>query len=594
MAEDVILTKSNNLSTLSEDRSEVTGTTAGTKRALDTATISSNSIDSANSTTVPLTNSSSFTGEWTERTHPEIIMAGASDQNFTFQAEFSVDGTNIDSTISYDYTAGAINVPKRLIVARKFFRIIVTNNSGSDMTFLRFQTSIGDFAPLASRLNSSLDLDADAEIVRSIQTGLTPDNEYENLRRSGRDSNNSTSTTLSASGVWRGIWREWSEEGYVALSLSVSSDVSGTLMIDFSTNNAPSNGNESDVTGSITLAYNPSINPVLSRITPIESRWVRLRYINGSTNQTAFVVSNTFLTSDPPSVMQQIGAAPTADNVASLTKSVLVAQETKNNTFINVGANEAGALNVSDFLFGVTRGRYPGFTIDTRFGYNPDIDTATDPEDIWALGGLYTGQPVHSAAAEAVNIVSSSVLDTSAGTGARTVIIFGLDSNFVEQSETLTLNGIVPVVSTLTYKRVFRANVLTAGATGVNQGTLTIRHNVTVANIFAQIPIGVNNTVLGAFTIPNAKTGYLLRLRMSIARASGAAGSATVSLRTREEGSVYQSKRYETISTSYPLDIDLRGGIVLQPRTDILLRIESVSDNNTQAAGAFEYLLVDN
>lgn len=151
--------------------------------------------DTGNSTSTALNNGEVFYGPWTRRTAPEMLMSPYSDQNFTFYAQFAntelstVPGTpvytagsaaGIDSSISYAYTTG-IYVPRRLIIAREWYRIVIVNDSGSNMTDLRFQTSIGTFDSLQSKLNSTLALDADCNVTRSIITGQDPDNNYMNV-----------------------------------------------------------------------------------------------------------------------------------------------------------------------------------------------------------------------------------------------------------------------------------------------------------------------------------------------------------------------------------------------------------------------------
>ena len=69
-----------------------------------------------------------------------------------------------------------------------------------------------------------------------------------------------------------------------------------------------------------------------------------------------------------------------------------------------------------------------------KFGKNPDVGNTE--ETIWDAGGLYSWQ----SAAESLEILSSEVADAAAGTGARTVTVKGLDSNYELLSETVTLN----------------------------------------------------------------------------------------------------------------------------------------------------------
>lgn len=125
-------------------------------------------VDSNNSTSTALNNGESYTGDWVERVTPEIIIAIATDQDCTYKTEFSVDGTNVDSTLTFTYEAGVVEQPKRLVVARRYYRVSVTNNSGSNQTYLRLQTSAGQFRELNSPLNGIITEDHGAMTTRTL------------------------------------------------------------------------------------------------------------------------------------------------------------------------------------------------------------------------------------------------------------------------------------------------------------------------------------------------------------------------------------------------------------------------------------------
>lgn len=81
-----------------------------------------------------------------------------------------------------------------------------------------------------------------------------------------------------------------------------------------------------------------------------------------------------------------------------------------------------------DFLQAIGFAQVPGYRRVAAIGNNPDLDTATLPEEIWTGGGVYPWLT----ASTALEIVSSSANDTSAGTGARTVTINGLSDAYAE------------------------------------------------------------------------------------------------------------------------------------------------------------------
>lgn len=232
-----------------------------------------------------------------------------------------------------------------------------------------------------------------------------------------------------------------------------------------------------------------------------------------------------------------------------------------------------------------------GMSYGVKFGNNADIDTTSTPEDVWGGGGVYTGMPVSDS--ETIDIYSSDAADTSAGTGARTVWIQGLDATGLVQAETISLNGVTAVASTGTYTRVNRVKVITAGSGEANAGTLTVEHTTTSANVFATVPIGSNQSRVCAYTVPLGCTMMITSVHVSIARASGAAGSATISLRCRPDGEVFQSAITAEITTGVPFSGTFQGGMPMPALGDVKWHVESVSDNNTVISALFEYLLID-
>lgn len=98
----------------------------------------------------------------------------------------------------------------------------------------------------------------------------------------------------------------------------------------------------------------------------------------------------------------------------------------------------------------------------------------------------------------ALDVTSSSAADTSAGTGARTIEIYGLDKDFSFQRETVTLNGQTIVTTTKTWRRVFEAVVQTAGSGLKNAGDIYIVKTGTGGTYAAGVPGTLTSGVLKA------------------------------------------------------------------------------------------------
>lgn len=143
----------------------------------------------------------------------------------------------------------------------------------------------------------------------------------------------------------------------------------------------------------------------------------------------------------------------------------------------------------------IVKGLVPGHRIITRFSENPDISTTE--EDIWSAGGVL----VYLASAEQMNVKSDDINDTAAGSGMRTLSILGLDANFNEIGETITLNGITNVLTTLSYLRIISLK----GVTGNNVGTITATA-ATAATLQASIAIGKSQSMMSHFTVPAGHT----------------------------------------------------------------------------------------
>lgn len=245
----------------------------------------------------------------------------------------------------------------------------------------------------------------------------------------------------------------------------------------------------------------------------------------------------------------------------------------------------------ADYDLVVRLGGINNVQIIEKFGRNPDIDTAA-AEDVWNGGGIYTGLPTGSA--ETMEIFSSDVNDTLAGTGARTATItFLLDGNLSEMPDiTVALNGQTPVsLGSQTYLRATRIKVITAGSSGKNVGTLTLRHTSTTANIFAVLPIGKNQTTIAVWTVPSGKTLYIKTIDIGMARSLGADGSADVALLCRPFGEVFQVITNPEITNQF--SYQYRGEYIEIPsKADIKVHVFSVSDNNTIVSAEFSGKLI--
>ena len=172
-----------------------------------------------------------------------------------------------------------------------------------------------------------------------------------------------------------------------------------------------------------------------------------------------------------------------------------------------------------DFPLQVARGQVPGHRSVTIFGYNGDVDTTE--VTVWP----HTGLIAHPAAALQMKVSSVNAADTSAGTGARTVLIQGLDADYNEISEVVTLSGQTAVTTANSYIRINYAAVATAGsgqsaAGDIYIGTGTVTAGVP-ATVYDLIKFNYNDTVTGHYTVPAGYTAYLMQGMFTVGQVSG-------------------------------------------------------------------------
>jgi hypothetical protein len=171
------------------------------------------------------------------------------------------------------------------------------------------------------------------------------------------------------------------------------------------------------------------------------------------------------------------------------------------------------------FELQVARGQIQGHESVIVFGYNPDVDTSE--ESIWPDGGTI----VHPTTASVLKVSSSDANDTSAGTGARTVFIVGLDGNYDVVSETVILNGQTAVNTTNSYLYVNEFYVLTAGSGGANAGNINVGTGTVTTGVpavlYDLIATGYNQRTTAHYCVPAGYTGYMTTGVITTGQTSG-------------------------------------------------------------------------
>ena len=175
-----------------------------------------------------------------------------------------------------------------------------------------------------------------------------------------------------------------------------------------------------------------------------------------------------------------------------------------------------GELRVisQDYLQALAEGDIANHTRWDKMGYNDGL--ATSEETMWT----YSSQYVFPTAGSQVRIVSSdNTQDKAGGTGALTVRVGYLKSDFTEGSVTLTLNGTANVDSGVSHADIFRVNsfrVMTTGTNNAPVGNLTLTQ-VTGGLVVGYIRLGKTRARSAIYTVPLGKTLYITSIAFSAA-----------------------------------------------------------------------------
>lgn len=218
-----------------------------------------------------------------------------------------------------------------------------------------------------------------------------------------------------------------------------------------------------------------------------------------------------------------------------------------------------------------------------KFGYSENITTARS-----YVSDLGADQEFLSVATS-LKITSSDAADTSAGTGARTVQVQGLDENWDLASETVTLNGQTTVYTANTYLRIFRMKCMSWGDDGENQGTVyagngTVTDGVP-ANKYAAVTALENQTLMSIWTVPRGYTARLHNCRVT------GDSSKTIKIWMRAKDNVnspggWQTKEKHSMFAGFITWVcDPRA--VYTEKTDIAF-LGSVSTGTTEIGAAFD------
>jgi len=232
------------------------------------------------------------------------------------------------------------------------------------------------------------------------------------------------------------------------------------------------------------------------------------------------------------------------------------------------------------FELQVSRGQVDGHTPVFVSGFNTTVGTSY--ETVWSESTVYA----YPASAVAIKVSSSDANDTAAGTGARTVTVYGLDGSYNQINETVSLNGQTAVTTTATFLRVLHLMVNTAGSGGAAAGNIYAGVGAVTTGKPATV-YGVYTADGGAtaciYTVPAGYTGYIFDFLCSSGVSAVANAYTNIGLYNRPLGGVFDNTIQGRCANGGSFAIPLNYPVGFTEKTDIEVRASATTSSNVTA-----------
>jgi len=224
----------------------------------------------------------------------------------------------------------------------------------------------------------------------------------------------------------------------------------------------------------------------------------------------------------------------------------------------------------------IAKGQYRNVSSIHKFGAVPamsqnqtgtiwDIDDTSYPWDSFATAGVLT-IPVVNASDDGKNIT-----------------LLGLDADYLEIQETITVSSSASTNSTNSFKRIYRAFVHDGSQANVGD-ILVQKSGVTVAAIKA----GKSQTLMAVYTVPAGKDAYILKGTTTCQ--SGADATGNMFIRYFGENAFRIGHSFEVSGAGGQYSYEFGVPLKIPAKSDIDVRA-TVRSNNARVTAAFDIIL---
>lgn len=239
-------------------------------------------------------------------------------------------------------------------------------------------------------------------------------------------------------------------------------------------------------------------------------------------------------------------------------------------------------LTSAPWFLQVARGLVTGTKFESRSGYNPSIGNGVTAS-IWVEGGIY---PFTSwTLAQKLYVISTSASDTG-----QSLLIDGLDANYLPITETITTNGTTAVATTNNFLRIHFAQIVSADTPNI--GSITCRLTSGTGTVVAHIGAGLSRTKLSQYTVPAGYTAYITYGDATTFRTGSGNIGSLLKMMIRPYGKTFFCALIaEVVNGYYRSDFTIP--FVVTEKSDIDVQL-TADGNGTVATVNYQILLIQN
>jgi hypothetical protein len=224
----------------------------------------------------------------------------------------------------------------------------------------------------------------------------------------------------------------------------------------------------------------------------------------------------------------------------------------------------------------IAQGLIAGHTVEQVTGYNPSTSAG---DAVWSGG---TAFPWSSFATAQTLYLKSST--NNATDRSMSILIDGLDSNYANQTEVITLNASDSRTAVVSTKQFLRIHNIQCNGADTNVGDIITTVTSGTGTVVSKISAGRGSARAGCFTIPAGYTGYLFKGDASSTAAT------VVNFMARYFGKAFMVVHVAIVDNSTYI-YDFPFPMPLPEKTDMYCTIEAGSG---KTAVNYEILLVAN